>query len=83
MKAPSGVSSSALTTAWSGRYASRLPQRVQALSAAGAETFLEVGPGRALGGLVRQIVPGADVFSADSPARLDEFAAAHPDVVAA
>jgi hypothetical protein len=27
-----------------------------------------------LGGLVRQIHPDADVFSADSPARLDEFA---------
>ncbi len=35
------------------------------------------GPGRVLGGLVRQIHPDADVFSADSPARLDEFAAEH------
>ena len=50
---------------------------VQALVAAGAETFLEFGPGRVLGGLIRQIHPDADVFSADSPARLDEFAAEH------
>jgi len=50
---------------------------VQALAAAGAGTFLETGPGRVLGGLVRQIQPDADVFSADSPARLDEFAAEH------
>jgi len=50
---------------------------VQALIGAGATTFLESGPGRVLGGLVRQIHPDADVFSADSPARLDEFAAEH------
>lgn len=54
---------------------------VQALAAAGADTFLEVGPGRVLGGLVRQIQPGADVFSADSPERLAEFAEGHPAAV--
>jgi [acyl-carrier-protein] S-malonyltransferase len=50
---------------------------VQALVGAGATTFLESGPGRVLGGLVRQVHPNADVFSADSPARLDEFVSQH------
>ena len=50
---------------------------VQALNGAGATTFLETGPGRVLAGLVRQIDPDAETFSADSPARLDEFAAEH------
>jgi [acyl-carrier-protein] S-malonyltransferase len=54
---------------------------VRALVAEGVGTFLELGPGRVLGGLVRQIEAGADVFSADSPERLEEFAAAHPALV--
>ena len=49
---------------------------VHALVEAGCSSCLELGPGRVLGGLVRQIDPAVDVFSADSPARLDEFAAA-------
>ncbi|MBV8942217.1 MAG: ACP S-malonyltransferase [Solirubrobacterales bacterium] len=41
----------------------------------GCEIFLELGPGRVLSGLVRQIEPDAEVFAADSPAQLEEFAA--------
>jgi [acyl-carrier-protein] S-malonyltransferase len=42
----------------------------------GCTTFLELGPGRVLSGLVRQIEPGAQTFAADSPAKLDQFLAA-------
>jgi [acyl-carrier-protein] S-malonyltransferase len=42
----------------------------------GCQTFLELGPGRVLGGLVRQIDPSVKVFAADSPAKLEEFSAA-------
>jgi [acyl-carrier-protein] S-malonyltransferase len=54
----------------------RFVECVQALAAAGAERFVEVGPGRVLAGLVRQIQPAADVDAADSPARLAALAAA-------
>jgi [acyl-carrier-protein] S-malonyltransferase len=51
---------------------------VQTLVAADATDFLEVGPGRVLSGLVRQIA-GADARAvpADSPAKLGEFAASY------
>lgn len=50
---------------------------VQSMVGAGATVFLELGPGRVLGGLVRQIDSSAKLFAADSPAKLDEFRAAH------
>jgi [acyl-carrier-protein] S-malonyltransferase len=46
---------------------------VRTLIDAGVTSFLELGAGRVLGGLVRQIEPEADVLSADSPKKLAKF----------
>ncbi len=46
---------------------------VQTLLDAGVTSFLELGSGRVLGGLVRQIEPEAEVLSADSPKKLAKF----------
>jgi [acyl-carrier-protein] S-malonyltransferase len=51
-------------------------ETVHTLVANGCRTFLELGPGRVLGGLVRQIDRGLEVAAADSLAKLSEFAAA-------
>ena len=46
---------------------------VRTLVDSGCDTFLELGPGRTLSGLVRQIDPELQTSSADSPAKLDKF----------
>ena len=51
---------------------------VQALDAAGCSAYLEVGSGRVLTGLVRQILGmETDVAAVDSPAKIETFSASH------
>ncbi len=47
---------------------------VRGLVAEGAGSFLELGSGRVLSGLVRQIDPEVETFAADSPKKLAKFA---------
>ncbi|HWX45897.1 MAG TPA: ACP S-malonyltransferase [Solirubrobacteraceae bacterium] len=47
---------------------------VQTLVGEGCTRVLELGPGRVLGGLVRQIDSDVEVFAADSPEKLAAFA---------
>jgi [acyl-carrier-protein] S-malonyltransferase len=49
---------------------------VQTLIGSGCRSFLELGPGRVLTGLIRQIEPDAELATADSVLKLEEFATA-------
>jgi [acyl-carrier-protein] S-malonyltransferase len=51
---------------------------VQTLADAGADSFLELGPGRVLIGLIRQIRPDVQMAAADSLAKLAEYQGGQP-----
>lgn len=54
----------------------RWQESVELLVREGVTTFVEVGPGTVLGGLVKKIAKGARVLSAESPASLEATLAA-------
>ena len=54
----------------------RWQESVERLAGEGVTTFVEVGPGTVLGGLVRKIVKGARVLGVDSPESLEAAVAA-------
>lgn len=54
---------------------------VRTLVRSGCASFLELGPGRVLSGLIRQIDPSVETTSADTPQKVTGFAQKHPDFV--
>jgi [acyl-carrier-protein] S-malonyltransferase len=47
---------------------------IDRMATEGVDTFVEVGPGRVLSGLIKRIAPDVEVISTDDPAAADRLA---------
>jgi len=54
-------------------------ESVERMVAGGVETFVEIGPGSVLTGLIRRINPGVEAFSLNAPGDLDMLAEKRED----
>jgi [acyl-carrier-protein] S-malonyltransferase len=61
----------------------RWQESIERLSAQGVATFVEVGPGEVLSGLIKKIVKGAQILNVQDPASLEKTAAALQGAAAA
>jgi [acyl-carrier-protein] S-malonyltransferase len=54
---------------------------VEHMTRAGVTTFVEVGPGKVLSGLIKRIAPDAEILAADDPATFDRLLTLSPTAV--